>query len=304
MSILSVEPVLPARARLGECAVWDPQRQRLFWVDTYNHRVHRYDPRSSSDRLFDVGDAACCIALAGGDQLLVALRDRIAMLDLDTGRVTDLQHVEFSRADTRFNDGKVDPQGRFWVGSMSTVPGHAALYRYDPDGSLHIMETGFTTVNGPNWSPDGKTFYLTDSPTRRIYAYRFDGKTGSISGRRVLIDLEDQVGEPDGMAVDRAGHLWSAQWNGWCILRFDASGRELERLPMPVQCPTSMAFAGPALDEMYITSASVGLSQAEIQQGYLAGDLFRVSPVPQGLPTQPFASSRFEPAAPGASDAV
>jgi sugar lactone lactonase YvrE len=292
----SVEPVLSARARLGECPLWDPERQRLHWVDIYNHRVHSFDPRTGGDQHVDVGDTVGSIALAGDGRLLIALSDRIALLDVDTGSVTPLQHVEFSRADTRFNDGRCDPQGRFWVGSISTVPGHASLYRYDPDGSLHIMETGLTISNGLGWSPDGQTFYLTDSPTRCIYAYRFDGDSGAISDRRVFVELADKNVEPDGLAIDQRGHLLSALWNGWCVVRFDPSGRELERIPVPVQCPTALAFGGAHLTDLYVTSASVGLSQADIQRGHQAGDLFRVSGLPPGLAGHAFAARRPPPA--------
>jgi sugar lactone lactonase YvrE len=295
MAPSSVEPVLSARARLGECPLWDGARQRLFWVDIFNHRVHQLDPGTGDDRYFDLGDAVCCIVLTKGDRLLAALRDRLAFVDADTGAVQPLLQFEFSRPDTRFNDGSCDPQGRLWVGSASTVPGRAALYRFDPDGTLHIMETGLTTTNGPRFSPDGKTFYLTDSPARRIYAYRFDAATGSIADRRVLVDLDGEVGEPDGTAVDASGHRWCALWGGWCVVHFDANGREVERLPMPVQCPTCPAFGGRELTELYITSASVGLSQAEIQRGHQAGDVFHVSGVPRGLAAHPFDSSLLAP---------
>jgi sugar lactone lactonase YvrE len=295
MAVPLVEPVLSARARLGECPVWDAVRQKLFWTDVYNHRVHEFDPSTGQDRYFDLGEAVGSVALAGPDRLLVALSDRLAFVDLDTGAVQPLLQLEFTHADTRFNDGKCDPQGRFWVGTVSTVPGHAALYRFDPDGALYVIQPGLTISNGLGWSPDGKTFYLTDSATRCIFAYGFDGATGSLSDRRVLVNLQGEAGEPDGLAIDRRGHLWSALWNGWCLVHFDASGRELERLPMPVQCPTCPVFAGPSLTELYVTSASVGLSQAEIQRGYEAGDLFHVSGVPAGLAVHPFDSSQLAP---------
>jgi sugar lactone lactonase YvrE len=121
----SVKNLLAARARLGECPVWDADRQQLFWVDVYNHRVHQFDPATGHDRYFDTGDLVSAIALAGSDRLLIALRDRLAFLNT--------------------------------IGSISEAPGQAALYRYDPDGSLHVMETGLTISNGLGWSPDGST---------------------------------------------------------------------------------------------------------------------------------------------------
>lgn len=287
----SVQNVLVARARLGECPVWQAERQQVYWVDIYNHRVHQFDPASGRDRHFDVGDVVGAIALAGTDRLLMALRDRLAFLNLQTGEIAPLRQIEFSHPDTRLNDGKCDPQGRFWVGSVSEAPGQAALYRYDPDGSLHQMETGLTISNGLGWSPDGSTFYLTDSAQRKIYAYDFEAETGAIGNRRVLVDLGDEAVEPDGLAIDAQGNLWSALWDGWCIACFNPTGQEIFRVKMPVQRPTCLTFGGIHLTNLYITSASVGLSQKEIQQGFYAGDLFCLATVSSGMPTHRFDDS-------------
>jgi sugar lactone lactonase YvrE len=290
MSSSSVEQVLTVRARLGESPVWDPERALLAWVDVYNHRVHQFDPATGSDRFFEIGEVVTALALTRGDRLLLALRDRLALLDLKSGDLEPLCRFDLGHADTRFNDGKCDARGRFWIGSISKHAGQAALYRYDADGSVHVMETGLTISNGLGWSPDGGTFYLTDSPTRKIYAYRFDVESGTIGDRRVAVDLGESAVEPDGLAVDREGHLWSALWNGWCLACFDAEdGRGLERRELPVQRPTSLAFGGAGLADLYVTTASVGLSQAEVQRGICAGDLFRVSTASSGLPTNRFA---------------
>src|SRR4051812_38251848 len=146
--MVAVEPVLAARARLAECPVWDAGRQKLAWVDVYNHRVHQFDPASGRDRHFDAGDVVAAVALAGGDRLLVALRDQLAFLHLDDGKVETQRRISFPNSDIRFNDGKCDSKGRFWIGTISHEPGQAALYRYDPDGSLQEMETGLTISNG------------------------------------------------------------------------------------------------------------------------------------------------------------
>jgi len=291
MSVSKVEHVLTARARLGECPVWDPERAMLGWVDVYNQRVHQFDPAAERDRYFETGELVTALALTRGDRLLLALRDRLALLDPRSGVIDLLCHVDVGRADGRLNDGKCDAQGRFWVGSMSQRPGEAALFRYDPDGSLHVMERGLTLSNGLGWSPDGQTFYLTDSMARKIYAYRFDPDSGSIGDRRVLVDLSQETVEPDGLTVDRAGRLWSALWNGWCVACFDADGKEVERAPLPVQRPTSLTFGGDALRDLYVTSASVGLSQAEVERGIFAGDLFRAATDCAGLPTHRFGAS-------------
>src|SRR5262249_11778577 len=150
------------------------------------------------------------IAPAGDDRLLAAMGDQLVFLDLRDGAIEPAFRAEFPSADIRFNDGKCDTRGRLWVGSVSDEPGHAALYRYDPGGTLHTMETGLTISNGLGWSPDDKTFYLTDSPQKKIFAYRYDPQSGTIAERRILVDLGGEEVEPDGLAVDGRGNLWSA----------------------------------------------------------------------------------------------
>jgi sugar lactone lactonase YvrE len=282
--------ILDARARLGEGPVWDTVHQMLFWVDVYNHRVHQFDPATGQDRYFDTGEVVSAIALTTSpDHLLIALKESLAQLDLLTGDIQSLAQLNLTnRVDTRCNDGKCDPQGRFWIGTVSDTPEQAALYRYDPDGSLTLMETGLTISNGLGWSPDGTIFYLTDSFQHKIFAYDFDGTSGAISNRRVLVDLRDESVEPDGLTIDTQGNIWSALWDGWAVACFDPNGQELFRVKMPVPRPTSVTFGGSNLNELYITSASVGLSQKEVQAYPTAGDMFRLTTGSQGLPSYSF----------------
>jgi sugar lactone lactonase YvrE len=279
--------VLNARARLGEGPCWDAQAQRLYWVDIYNHRVHEFDPATGSDRHFDVGDVVGCLAPAGAGRLMLGLQHHVACLDMRTGTVTRMREFE-RRSHIRCNDGKCDARGRFWFGTMSTAGPEASLYRYDPDRSLHVMETGLTVSNGLGWSPDGGTFYLTDSPAQVIYAYTFEPASGRLGDRRILVDLRGQAFFPDGLAIDREGCVWSAMWDGWCVIRFDAAGRELLRVPMPVQRPTCCAFGGTDLSTLFITSAAVGLSEQEIVRSFHAGDLFALN-----TPVTGFAADRW-----------
>lgn len=283
--------VLPARSRLGEGPLWHVQQKLLYWVDIYNYRVHQFDPVTRHDRHFDVGDVVGPIAPAGTDRLIIAQRDRLAFLHTQTGEVNPILSVEADRPHNRFNDGKCDAQGRFWFGSISQSPKQANLYRYDPDGSLYLMETELTISNGLGWSPDGTTFYLTDSQPGKIYAYDFDAAAGEIENRRTLVDLSDAEFEPDGLTVDAEGYIWSAMWNGWCIMRFAPDGRAVLRVDLPVQCPTSCTFGGEQLTDLYITTASVGLSQQEIEKGFYAGDLFCLRTDIAGLPAYSFGAA-------------
>ncbi len=264
-------------------------------MDIYNHRVHQFNPVTKQDQFFNVGDVVGPIAPAGANRLIIAQRDRIAFLNTQNGQLTPIMSIATDKPNYRFNDGKCDSQGRFWFGSISEELNQASLYRYDPDGSLHVMETGLTISNGLGWSPDGTAFYLTDSKEHRIYRYDFDGVTGSIQNRQCLVNLSDEDAEPDGMTIDAEGFIWSAMWNGWCIIRFDPDGKEVMRVELPVQCPTCCTFGGEHLTDLYITSASVGLSQQEIQKCICSGDLFCLQTDIVGMPTYSFGEGDRHP---------
>nr|WP_269446189.1 SMP-30/gluconolactonase/LRE family protein [Gloeobacter violaceus] len=280
-----------ARARLGEGPCWHQPTRSLYWVDIYNHRIHHYDPDTGTDRFFDAGEVVGCVAPAGENRLILARRHDLAFLDIIDSTVTPLLDVEAPRPGVRFNDGKCDAAGRFWFGSMDPAGGEGRLYRYDPDGALHLMETGIFVSNGLGWSPDNRTFYLTDSSQQTIYAYDFDFESGRIVNRRPCVDLSGAPFFPDGLTVDREGCLWSAMWDGWCVIRFAPDGHELLRLPLPVQRPTCCTFGGADLGTLYITSASVGLSEAQIEKSFHSGDVFSVQGLAVGLPTHGFAGS-------------
>ncbi|MEH2070916.1 MAG: SMP-30/gluconolactonase/LRE family protein [Nostoc sp.] len=281
--------VLEARARLGEGPIWDSTKKQLYWIDTYNHKVHQFDPLTGKNSFFDVGDVVGAIATAGTDRLIITLRHHLAFLNTQTGEVTPILEIEDNPPNNRLNDGKCDPQGRFWFGSMSSIEKpHASLYRYDADGSLHVMETGLTISNGLGWSPDRKTFYLADSPDQKIYAYDFDSVTGNITNRRIFVDLTHESFHPDGLTVDAQGNIWSAMWNGWCVIRFNPKGEEILRINLPVPLVTSCTFGGEDLQTLYITTASVELSQVEIDKSFYSGDLFALETDVTGLPSYDF----------------
>ena len=279
------ENVLAVRARLGEGPIWNAERQVLHWVDIYNRRVHTFDPATGKDTYIEVDTVVSGIFLEDETHLVLAQEDRLTRLDLHHKTTTPLVEIEADRPDNRLNDVRTDSRGRRWVGTMNNdEQPRASLYRYDPDGSLHRMETGLSISNGLGWSPDQKTFYLTDSPRQAIYAYDFDVETGAISHRRPLITLTGESFYPDGLTIDSEGCLWSAMWNGWCVIRFDPQGHEMRRVLLPVPLVTSCTFGGENLTDLYITTASAGLSQAELKQSFEAGDLFRLRTEVRGQP--------------------
>ncbi|MEM9215397.1 MAG: SMP-30/gluconolactonase/LRE family protein [Cyanobacteria bacterium P01_F01_bin.150] len=322
-----LKPVLTARARLGEGPVWDERSQLLYWVDIYNHRVHQFNPETGRNRFIDVGETVGAIALVESPnatdesdttKLIMALRHGLAYLDLNTGDVIPIITVETDKLNNRFNDGKCDIRGRFWFGSMcNDGKKEGMLYRYisehhnhgshtsaccsnnevsvtneakDPlaKSNLTSMESGLKISNGLGWSPDNQTFYLTDSPLQTIFAYDFDEENGTMGDRRVLIDLTHESFFPDGLTIDAEGCLWVAMWDGWCVVRFDPTGKEISRIQLPVQRPTSCAFGGRDLNQLYITTASIGLSEAQIEASLWSGDLFCVETTIKGLPMNRF----------------
>lgn len=282
------ERVLRARARLGEGPVWDAATATLLWVDIHDHRVHRFDPRTGDDQAWDVGETVGCVRPARGGRLVVGLRHRVALLDPESGEIETVAEIEQDRPDNRLNDGGCDARGRLWVGTLSKKEGQAALYRVDPDGSVRRVETGLTVSNGLGWSPDGGTMYLTDSPAQRIYAYDFDLDAGTISARRVFADLRGEDGFPDGLAVDAEGGVWSARFAGGVVVRYDASGRETERISLPAPKVTACGFGDAEMRDLYVTTGSVGLSDDEIEAAFDSGDLFRIATRVPGLPAAPF----------------
>ena len=284
------ERVLRARARLGEGPVWDAAAGALWWVDIYDHRIHRFHPATGRDDTFDVRDTVGFAVPASDGRLLIGLRSQLAFLDTHTGAVESVVAVETHRPRNRVNDGACDPRGRLWFGTASKEDGGASLYRYDPEGGCVRMETGLTISNGLGWSPDGGTFYLTDSPRRLIHAYDFDPDRGTLSRRRTFVDVSDERGFPDGLAVDAEGGVWSARFDGGCVVRYGPDGSESLRVRLPVARPTSCAFGGAELRDLYVTSASVGMSEDEIEASFDSGDLFRLRASVPGLPDTPFAA--------------
>lgn len=280
-----VEHVLAVQNEAGEGPVWNTNEGALYWVDVPRHRFHRFFPAMGKHEVFEVGLPVSALGFRASGGLVMATRDGFALWDFQT---QSLRFVANPAAETGapFNDGAVDRQGRFWAGTwgggISNEPTNC-LYRLDADGSVHTMETGITISNGIGWSPDNKTMYYTDSPPRVIYAYDFDPVTGALDNRRVFVRVPEEEGEPDGLAVDNEGFVWSAHWAGWKVARYDPTGKVEREIRLPVQYPTSCTFGGLGLNELYITTAWVALSEKQKREQPLAGDLFRIKTDVRGL---------------------
>lgn len=278
------------RAILGEGPVW--HQEQLLWVDIEGRQILVHDPASGEDRAFGLQERIGCVwPCAGSDRLLCGLQSGLALFDAATGRLEAVADPEVHIPRTRFNDGKCDPLGRFWAGTMDMEETDAlgSLYMLGADLQVTRQWQGVTVSNGLAWDPDGRTLYYIDSPTREVAAFDYDPATGALSNRRVAIPIPQGEGFPDGMTIDREGNLWIALWQGWGVVHYNPrTGERLGKIDLPVEKVTSCTFGGPGLDELYITSARIGLDADALAAQPLAGGVFRATTGTAGLPTVPF----------------
>jgi sugar lactone lactonase YvrE len=248
--------------------------------------VHRFEPASGSDRTIDVGSSVGAVALRIDGTLLAALADRLAVLDPDSGALETRLTFESGPRPLRCNDGKPDAAGRFWIGRMGLdeAPGAGSLLLVEPRGRMTTVLPDLTVPNGIGWSPDGRTMYYVDSAWRQVRAFTFEPSTGELGVRWTLVDFPDDGSVPDGLCVDSEGCLWVARWGAGCVVRVSPDGLPLDRVDLPVSQPSSCAFGGPDLADLYITSAREGLGPESVARQPLAGSLFRCRPGVRGLP--------------------
>jgi sugar lactone lactonase YvrE len=287
---MNVQCVWPASAELGEGPVWVAREAAIYWVDIKRSLLHRYRPGMAEDASekhswqLECQLSALAPRAAGG--FVAATREGFALLFVD-GEQVMIEPLGGPEADipgNRFNDGKLDPRGRFWAGTMDdgeTEPS-GALYRLDPDLGWRQLDAGYVITNGPAFSPDGRTLYHTDTLQRTVYAFDLEAG-GALRNKRVFLQLPNNAGYPDGMTVDAEGCLWVCHWGGWGITRFSPAAEAIGRIELPVANITSCTFAGPELDQLYITSARKGLSEAELARQPLAGGLFHCHPGARGV---------------------
>ena len=282
----AAELVADARAELGEGPVWDHRKGLLYWLDITGKTFHVFDPATGKDRGFDTGVMIGCAVLSGSGLLTAATERGIASVDPERGTVKPLLDMDIPNG--RFNDGKAGPDGSFWAGTLGmagSVPGSSALYRIRPDLSASVVLDGVTTSNGIDWSPDARTMYYIDTPTGYVGAFDFDSAAGTISNRRRVVEISPEDGMPDGMCSDSEGMIWVAHWGGGMVSRWNpVSGERLAVYRLPAENVTSCAFGGPALDDLYVTTARAG-SRAPTAS---AGGLFRIRPGVIGKASFPF----------------
>lgn len=286
MKIFTAESVLSSHAVLGEGACWFPNEQRLYWVDILRCEVHRFDPVTGVD---DVRSTPCHVTMVQpttrGD-LILATRDGLARMDFESGDFVFLCDPEADLPGNRFNDGKPDPRGRLFAGSLSYDGSDKKgnLWRIEPDLSWVKLISDAGNSNGLGWSPDEKIFYWTDTKTGCVFAFDYDIETGDIRNRRVAVEVERTEGRPDGLTVDEEGFLWTALWAGGAVARWNPStGQMVAKVKCPAVNATCPTFGGENLDTLYFTTAQKGRDEAEASPEPEAGDLFAAKVGVRGL---------------------
>lgn len=289
---LPVRPLGEARTSVGENPLFDARTNRLYWIDVRETpAIHAIELGSGAERRWPIAQDVGSIALTNGAQLVVGLRSGFAFFDPARGALSPIVDPEPDLPDNRLNDGKCDPSGRFWCSSMNPESGLAegGLYVLDRDLSCRRLHGGYFTPNGLAWSLDGATMYIADTRRGAIYAFPFDAANGTLGERRVFADLGDLPGGPDGATIDADGGLWSAQFDGGCVIRYDASGRMDRVVRLPVTRPTSCGFGGPGYRQLFVTTAMRGLDADQRRAEPLAGRVLALDVGVAGLPPVPFA---------------
>jgi len=288
---MKIEQLVDCNTTLGEGPLWDVDQQRIYWIDSFGDKVFRATDQGTEVETWEVPDHIGSMALRkDGEGAVVALRNGFHLLDFHSGDVEFLTDPEADLDTTRLNDGKVDPRGRFLAGSMDQKEEQASgsLYRLDTDFTCHRIESGILVSNGPCWSPDGSTFYFTDTWSGELWAYDYDQDSGTLSNRRTFCRIEGD-GALDGTTVDAEGFVWNAQVYGGYVVRYAPDGTVDRRIEMPVKKVTSVMFGGPDLDVLFVTSMSKPPLPHLPQDGPLGGSLFAIHGLGvQGLPERRF----------------
>lgn len=282
------ELVWDSRCGVAESPVWDAATRRLLFCDIPGKRINALSVDDGTRRSWDFPEVVGSFGLCLSGRLVVALRHRVVLFDRRTGEITNLTEPVDEPATNRFNDGKVGPDGCFWVGSMDERPQRqktGALYRVSGNGRIEKKSEGYAVSNGLAWSPDGKTMYHSDSTAGIIEAWDFDADTGRLASHRVLATLTSEDGRPDGAACDITGDYWSAGPSAGCINRFSPQGKLLERIAFPVPGPTMPCFAE---HHLYVTSLREGRSADALERHPTLGGLFRMAAPVLGSPVAVF----------------
>lgn len=289
---MTVDIAVPGGAILGECPIWSPADERLYWIDIEGRAVHRFDPATGHDELkpMDVRPGSMVLTDTPG-RFLMGAENELGWYDWSEGSFSPLEELEPGDTGNRLNDGRTDRQGRYWVGSMyhrsSARISSGLLHRIDADLAHVTVRSEIGVSNGIAFSPDGTTMYFADTFEKTIWQYDYDGDSGDRSNERVFSDFSGVPGKPDGAAVDEEGCYWIACVTGWAVARLTPGGAVDRVIEVPAEKPSMPAFAGPGLDRLFVTSISEQTTPGSEQPH--AGALFAIDPGVRGIPETPFA---------------
>lgn len=283
-----ITSLTPARFDLAEGAVWDDQTDTLLFCDILGHAIWAMDWETRELQSWNFDKTVGSFGLCADGRFIVAHHDEILLVDPDTQERELLGQIEADDPRTRLNDGKVGPDGAFWVGTMddrSPRQPIGSLYRVAPDGSISKVLSGLHVSNGLAWSPDARFMYHSDSSTGVVTRYAFDKSTGALSSPQVYLELDNTLGRPDGATIDAEGNYWSAGVSAGNVNCFSPDGELVKSIGMPVPRPTMPCFAGPELDHLVVTSLKP-LSDTDLMTAYPeSGSLFVMTPGDKGMPT-------------------
>lgn len=278
---------LATQCKLGEGAVWNQKTGELYFIDIEGKKWYAFNPKTDNLETHDLDNRiGTIVPTHDDDKVILALDNGIYEYARSTKTSKLLSDPEPNRPDMRMNDGKCDPAGRFWVGSMhlEQTIGAASLYKIEPDGSFQKMVPDVTISNGIVWSLDEKTMYYIDTPTGKVKAYDYEKSTGKINYKKDAIDVPVSLGYPDGMTIDAEGMLWIALWNGNSVTRWNPNtGELLNQVKMPAHNVSSCAFGGDDLGTLYVTSARVDMTEEELEAMPNSGDVFAFRPGVKGV---------------------
>jgi sugar lactone lactonase YvrE len=272
-----IDVVVDHKCLLGEGPVWNSQTKTICWVDILNGEIHEYDPKQKVYKMIPVHQMIGAIAVCTNGDFITALQNGVAFINKISGALKFITDPESNLPNNRFNEGKCDPAGRFWAGTMSLSeePEAGGVYVVEKDLSITNKIKNVTISNGMAWSIDYRTLYFIDTPTFEVISYGYEKSTGQITNKEVIIKIPKEDGYPDGMTIDHEGMLWIAHWDGWQVTRWNPnSGEKLGFIRLPIARVTSCTFGGESLEDLYITSAKLGLSREELEKQPLAGSLF------------------------------
>ena len=293
------QPLTPQSYALGESPFWHPQEQQLYWVDIPGKHIHRCNVFMQSIQSWAMPSEPGCIAPAESGGLVIALRDGIYRARDWGGALEKLAAARHDPATTRFNDGKADPLGRFWAGTMFEPRTAASAELFTLHGGvLEAKISNATIANGLAWSPNAATLYWADTPTHTVRAWDWDSHANELSRERIFkrwapkpadwnfgtSGIGGYGGRPDGAAVDVEGNYYVAMFEGARICKLSPAGDELASISIPALCPTMPCFGGDDLKTLYVTTASYQRSDAELQAYPNSGCVFSMRVDVPGLP--------------------